>query len=231
MRVQHTQPAAVRTTAFSLVELLTVMAIVGVLLAVAVPVVLKVSSGSSVEAAARMVGAQLRLARQEAIVRRRPVAVLFPRTNLDAAWATANNAEAAVAFVAMRPCFLKADITPPEFEKWVENAPWVYVPTGAVIPQVEQGGPNPPTFAEGASISTVRFPSPNPWSSSAAVQVRAVIFRPTGRLLSPQRQATIVEGAVPPGGTGIVVKQASNWFSVQVNQFTGRVSFRRPEDP
>ena len=77
MRLRNTNPTAVRSVPFTLVELLTVMLIVGILLAVTVPAIVRLSSGSSVEAASRMVGSQLRLARQEAITKRKNDAVLL----------------------------------------------------------------------------------------------------------------------------------------------------------
>ncbi len=229
MRDEHTHPAALRKACFSLIELLTVMVLLGVLMAVAVPVALKLTSGSSVEAAARVLGAQLRLARQEAITARKPIAVLLPTEHF--------SAEHQTAYVGFRPCFVTQNASGDwVFDKWVENTGWSYVPAGAYIAEADQDGPtasNPQPDLTDGTCSWVQPPT-DPDRRAKFVftaPVRAIIFRPSGRLTSLQRDVTVVEGAVPPGATTPVTKNPRNWVHIEVNQYTGRVKFLRPEDP
>ena len=216
MTLRHTQRAAVHGQRFTLVELLTVMVIMAILLAVTVPVIIKVTSGSSVEAASRMVGAQLRLARQEAIVRRKSVAVLFPTVDLSSTEKTG--------YAAFRSCVLKAGSY--EFDSWVPNTVWSYAPVGAVIAEADMDGGTgasaPPDLVDDDGASKV-------WVSTVpgfASDVRAVVFRPSGKLATPQRTVTVVEGAA--AGSTWTHKNDANWVNVDLNQYTGRVTFVRP---
>ncbi len=221
MRLRNTNPTAVRSVPFTLVELLTVMLIMGILLAVTVPAVIKITSGSSVEAASRMVGSQLRLARQEAITKRKTIAVLFP---------TASTATDPVAYVGFRPCIVEratsgtADYT---WLGWVQNTTWSFVPVGAVLAEVDQDGtrstggavPVPPVDNTITTVGSV---------PGFAADTRAIVFKPSGQIgASLQRFVTLVEGAVPTGSATPVIKNRTNWIDINVNQFTGRVTYQR----
>ena len=210
---------------FTLVELLVVMVIVIMLMAATIPAVMKLSSSSGVEAGARMVGAQLRLARQEAITRRRFVAVVFPTTN--------TTGGDTVAYTAFRPCYVRSTGGSFVFDEWVPNVDWTFCPVGAVIAEVDLDGPStgsPPDFADG-TISQVDDSSPSNPDFGFSSSVRAVVFRPAGRLAAfGNRNVTLVEGAMPMGATTPTIKQPKNWINIQVNQFTGRVTYERPED-
>lgn len=219
MRLWHTQRAAVRRLPFTLIELLTVMLIVGILLAVTVPVVVKITSGSSVEAAARMVGSQLRLARQEAITRRKAIAVLFPS-------ATAMGVPVEAKFQGFRACYVDSANA---WTGWVENTAWTYLPVGAVVAEVDSDNdvqwntgstPNQPIDNTVTLVTNV--------GGTAANTSRAVVFRPTGRLPSEQRAVSVVEGVPLQNGTGVQPKNKLNWIDVRANQYTGRVTFIRP---
>ena len=66
-----------RRNAFSLVELLLVLVLMGVLMALAVPRFSAIRDGASVRAAMADLGADFSMARQSAITRRAPVAVVL----------------------------------------------------------------------------------------------------------------------------------------------------------
>jgi prepilin-type N-terminal cleavage/methylation domain-containing protein len=222
MRLRNTKPTTVRGVPFTLIELLTVMLIVGILLAVTVPVLVKITSGSSVEAASRMVGSQLRLARQEAISKRKTVAVLFP---------TANSATGdATSYVAFRPCIVTratsgtADYV---WQEWVTNAAWSFAPIGAVVAEVDGDGapatgvPSPPV--DDPPIITIGS------VPGYALDVRAIVFKASGQVGgSLQRYVTLVEGALPTGAATPLIKNGKNWIDINVNQYTGRVTYKRP---
>ncbi len=221
MRLRNTNPTAVRSIPFTLVELLTVMLIVGILMAVTVPALIKVTSGSSVEAASRMIGSQLRLARQEAISKRKTIALLFPTVNPTTGEATA--------YVGFRPCIVTratsgtADYV---WQEWVPNATWSFTPVGAVAAEVDQDGapvtgvPSPPVDDTITAVGSV---------PDFAADMRAVVFKPSGQIAgSLQRYVTLVEGAMAPGAAAPLIKNSKNWIDINVNQYTGRVTYKRP---
>jgi uncharacterized protein (TIGR02596 family) len=72
-----TPPCTARKSAFSLVELLVVVAIVGIMAAIAVPAFSSISAASGITRAGQLVGDQIILARQEATTRNRDVEVRF----------------------------------------------------------------------------------------------------------------------------------------------------------
>jgi len=70
-----------RRFAFTLLELVTVLTLVGVLMALAVPRFSAMRDGASVRAAMADLGADFSMARQSAITRRTTVAVVFDTTS------------------------------------------------------------------------------------------------------------------------------------------------------
>lgn len=221
MRLRNTNPTAVRSVPFTLIELLTVMLIVGVLLAVTVPVIVKITSGSSVEAASRMVGAQLRLARQEAITKRKTIAVLLPS-------GTAVGVPAEAKFQGFRACYVDSGDV---WQAWVPNAAWAYVPVGAVIAEADDDNgidwdPNATTPTAQPTDGTVT--TVTGIDGDAAKVSRAIVFKASGRLESGQRSVSITEGVAVNGGADIQAKNKSNWIDIRANQYTGRVTFVRP---
>jgi hypothetical protein len=112
----------------------------------------------------------------------------------------------------------------------VENTSWAYVPVGSVVAEVDDdnfiqwsaSNPSQPTPGTETSVANIE--------GNVAVSCRAVVFRPTGRLLdAAQRAVTVVEAGVPEGGTTVVPRNRQNWIEVRVNQYTGRATFVRPE--
>ena len=72
---------SMRRFAFTLLELVTVLTLVGVLMALAVPRFSAMRDGASVRAAMADLGADFSMARQSAITRRTTVAVVFDTTS------------------------------------------------------------------------------------------------------------------------------------------------------
>lgn len=109
---------------FTLVELLVVMVIMAILLGIAIAPFEKLATGTGVDAAARTVSSQLRLARQYAISNRTRVAVALPADQ---------GPQEDRKYTALRTFHEDSS------GNWqpVKNTQWEYLPTGAVIDPVE----------------------------------------------------------------------------------------------
>ena len=190
---------------FTLVELLAVMVIMVIIMGIAIPAFDKLTLGTGVDAAARMVGSQLRLTRQHAITKRKIVGLLLPRSEI--------TSPGNVSYAAFRAC--EVDSTG-AFVEWIQDAKWEYLPTGTIIAEADQDSG---IDAAGPDDDSPTLVSGVPDSSG---DVRAVVFRPTGRIMGLQKIVTIAEG-VYQGGPQL--KNDANILNITVDQYTGRVSF------
>jgi len=197
---------------FTLVEMLLVLVITGILLALVFPAFERLSLGSGVDAAARMVGAQLRLARAYAISNRVRVALLMPRSN---------DPVTGRRFSAFRACQVDAAN---KWVAWIPNTKWEMLPAGAVIAEADTlpkcGNPT----AEDGNTSYVT--SVDTFSS----QVRAIIFKPNGQLVGNvdadgKRYVSVVEGFYLFPAINCTIRNAKNLIDISVDAYTGRVSY------
>jgi len=198
-----------RRAHFSLVELLVVMAIMAILMAVVVPAFK--SFGGGVSGASRMVGSQLRLARQYAIAHRKRIAVLMPGLN---------QGPAENRYVAFRACQVDNQ-SPPNFIAWITGTKWEFLPTGSVIAEADQdsGMQSPPNDGTSTLVTGVD-------GFSAGVSCRAVVFKPTGATAGgAQRFVTVANGFVSNGS--LTIKNAQDYVDIKVDQYTGRVSYEK----
>ncbi|MBT3377762.1 MAG: hypothetical protein HOJ57_29150 [Lentisphaerae bacterium] len=203
---------------FTLTEMLAVMVVMVLLMGAMGPAFNTLFTGTGVEAASRMVGAQLRLARQHAITQRVRVAVLLPSNQGGDAFKDRR-------FSGMRACEVDASNV---FVRWVENTKWIYLPAGGVVYEMDQTKGLPSDLGDSADNCQMVSGIGDGFSTDC----RAIIFKPTGRLTgvgTSIQYIAILEG-VNAQADKPIVRNADNWVEIAVEPFTGRISFDAPED-
>jgi prepilin-type N-terminal cleavage/methylation domain-containing protein len=212
-----------KRTSFTLIEMLVVLVITGMLLALAIPVFERLAVGSGVDAAARTVGAQLRLTRQYAIANRKRTALLMPR---DYTTTPVNGQDPALMFSAVRPCEVRRNGANEEFVAWIPGTDWVFMPTGSVIAEADQDAGYDGTDGTFTVVRGVKFMHPTTRATVTA-DCRAIVFKVSGTMPDLQRYVTIIEGFYT-GGSSPTIRNADNRVTIEIDQYTGRISYRQP---
>jgi len=188
--------------AFSLIELLVVMAVIGILLAASMPALTSLTAGSNLNRAGLLVGDQIALARQEAVSKNREVQIVFYNmTN------GANPGWRALGILRIEQTSSGKSAKP------VSRI--IQLPENVIISSSTSLSPMLAAGTTGATnIPTL-----------GNVQYSAIRFRPNGSLVSGfgtanstlTLQNATAQGEPPP-----------NYYTIQVNPLTGRVSVYRP---
>ena len=219
---------------FTLVEMLAVIAIMMILFGIAVAPFGKLLGGSGVDGAARMIGAQLRLARQYALSQRKYVAVLMP----------AENGAPAMRGVAFRTCVV--DGNDANFVEWVPDTKWEQLPAQSIIyfagPDTGNDGDVTVSFTQepytdlddngqydgGEPYFDVNGNGNHNTSLSSANEIRAVVFKPTGKIKTSGSYYTVrvVEGVNVDGA--LSERNSDNAKLLKLDVFTGRVTYEEP---
>lgn len=202
---------------FTLIEMLVVLVITGILLALAIPAFERLTVGSGVDAAARMVGGQLRLTRQYAITSRTRVALLLPAIDeVDVGGVKG----APRHYTQFRACQVDASKV---WVAWIPNTKWEVLPTGAIIAKADGTGTSPrdpptdvtPTLATGVP-------------GFGASGVRAVFFKANGKQDESYygRYVWLAEG-YPTAGPPISakVRNTKNVIAIYIDAYSGRISY------
>lgn len=162
-----------RRHAFTLIEMMVVLAITLVLLGMSWYVAGSVVSGSSVDSGARTVNSQLRLARSYAVSKRQYVALLMPNTGdlsslgLDAQTQFGGNA--------VRPCLVTINGSTVTFDSYIEGGEWSHAPRSVTIRITE-----PSASTDWTRCADVPFPQ----TGDSTLEMYCVVFKPTGQLFS-----------------------------------------------
>jgi len=188
--------------AFSLIELLAVMAVVAIIIAISLPAFTSLTSGSNLNRAGQMVGDQIALARQEAVARNRDVQVTFYNlTNgTTKGWR------------GMR--ILRVDQTQ---NGTVTNVATrlVQIPDGIVI----SADPATSPLLSAGTTGTTNLPG------YGTVEYSSFRFRANGSMESgfgATNNSLTLQNASAQGNP------PSNYYTIQVNPLTGKVSVYRP---
>lgn len=114
---------------FTLIELLTVVAIIAMLVGIAVPIYNRLMTGNAVSYANRIITSQLNMARTYACSRRVDVAVIF----LDHTITYNDKLDDPVALRTYRTAIVRNNVGTWEFVKWVPGTNWQYLPSKAAF--------------------------------------------------------------------------------------------------
>lgn len=238
--------------AFTLLELILVLAVILALATLSVPAFERLLFGTGVDQAAGELAVQLRLARQQAIASRQRTALLLPGPEMTSHAGAARLADtcpqALGEFVcrASRICTVDRQN---QFVAWIEGAEWHYLPSGVAILEADQDNGSA-AAAAGAlphdgiitKVDHILLPAgnipgdldgdgvletdPAGAHDDLAHGVRALIFKPDGRLASAQRIITLGE-AVHDGRQWVVIRNRKNLRDLYVDQYHGRL-YPRP---
>jgi uncharacterized protein (TIGR02596 family) len=217
---QPHRPTTRRRTAFSLVELLVVMAIIGLLLTLSVPSFIRIARSSNVTAGGKMIVDQFNLARQTAASRNRPIEVRFyflPPSE-EGPGGVPSQWRAIQLFVqeesGARPL-----------------APVRFLPNTIIIAGDVDGDQDKSPLLNAITTNTIaRLELPG-YRDNGSIKIKSFRFRPTGEL-----DGLSSIGKVNPFITvyplfdkpNAKIGIPNNFFTVQVDPLTGRIRTHRP---
>lgn len=208
-----------RRQPFTLVEMLAVIAIMMILFGIAIAPFDRLMGGGGVDGAARMIGAQLRLARQYALANRKYVAVVMPGQE--------GGDLQKYSYTGFRSCVVTdAGSSSAQFSEWISDTKWESLPQATAIVQIRKqtstDGPDlqePPEDDVGRTVNGV----------DGEDGVRAIIFAPTGRVLGNTHVLHITEAVVDSSGNLVTpLRNRNNASAIQVDTYTGRTTYIDP---
>lgn len=203
------------TIAFTLIEMLTVIAIVGIILAVGIPAFTNMMKSGGLNAASRQIASTLTLARQYAITKRTNVRVVFPYSGTSGAGT--NQAPPYQSYAV-----LQSGVTPIYLTKWE------HLPLGTVFMDANNASVgNPPSMESLGPPTSLPFPSTN---SGLFATLAYIEFKPTGAA-SQAGTFTLTEGFVSGTTVTPTSKNGStlaNVVTVSVDNVVGRIQVKRP---
>ncbi len=237
---------------FTLVEMITVIAVVGVLFAIMLPSFNRMISGSKVNQMASNLKLGLEQAQSYAITSRKHVALIIP-SNYDptAASPTANSQ---YCFGGYRMAYVSynSNTNRATFENWIPESEWKNKPNGAMLLQImndgeatynvydknESGGKPKDTIQEFTdkfdmkSLSLTNLTNINSFSNNNADENPgsnsscAIIFSPYGgvRMNNNSLKFIIAETLIDSNIARVINRY--NYTVLELNKYTGRVSYK-----
>jgi prepilin-type N-terminal cleavage/methylation domain-containing protein len=186
---------------FTLIEVLAVMTIASIMLAISVGPLVRAIADEQLKSSARKVSRVVMLARQEAIVNRRRVAVIIP-----------NNCD----FLAT--CYVNKDTG--AFDGWTQGKATVQLSTIGIVDGpyvIDEAGLVSPAHS---TVPGIAWAMPNPPPTTCG----AIVFKPSGSCYSIDGSAPYVVQILDAARSesGEVTVRSDKKFSLEVNCYTGR---------
>lgn len=190
--------------AFTLVEMLTVLVIMGIVLAIALPAVERFTAARQAEAAARKVNRTLMLARLEALSMRRLVAVLLPEVG--------RGTEIATAYVvrAGNDC---------QFQETIPGAGVTKLGAVGIVSDLRLEDGTAPSL----QVHGVEWAWYGKGTTKYAADCAAIVFRPTGALVREQAVIVSIADAARTGEN--IVVRSPRVLRLRVDCWSGRVEW------
>jgi len=215
------------TNGFTLIEMLTVLAIIAVLLAATLPTVTHLVKSSGLTVATREVSNTLSLARQLAITQRVYARVVFPYS------ATGSVPNKDMQYRAYAVITNQVNTTT-AFQEWRYASKWEYLPVGVVFLNAIPGG-GLGALDDTSSLDTESLPFPEP---GAFGQLAYIEFNPTG-VAAPLTTGTLgsstlaitegfTSGGTPTATSRTISNTMANYATITVDALVGRIQVTRP---
>ena len=204
---------------FTLLELLTVIAVASVLLTVAVAAFSGFGDSAKVGNAASMVGQELTLAKSAAATRRKPVAVVIADRSI-------NDSSESCLFAALRSGFVDFENNEIGSDDWLSDSEWALLPVAVRVVDVFDGDTS---IIDDITVNI---------DGDVATREIAFVFTPDGvchKLNTSGSSWSVgapcnfkIRVAACEDETGDV-PSADNYKNVTVNRYTGVIKYEDPE--
>jgi len=201
--------------AFTLIELLAVIAIMGLIFAVGIPAFYKFSQSAGLSAGASQLVGTLSLARQYAITHREHTYVVFPYKNTSQ-------------FSNMNKWYLSYTVISSNRTTGLDYVnKWEYLPRGAIFLNLIPGGPG----GKGFDLDNLVYIGHRTFSlPNGSFDLAYFEFTPTGaapyRGVGTTNVVTIAEGYTDNDKP---YRTSSNYVNVVIESLTGRIRTERPQ--
>jgi len=206
---------------FSIVELLTVVAIASLMTVFAAASVRGIGSGAKVSTAGYQVSNIFNLARQNSLTKRTMTAVVVLTDSADT--------ENAYRVFSVFELQNKLDGSSPTTGDWVRVLKWEILPKGVIVD----------TAPNASSFLTAHSSPPNPSLPTISYAGRSYapdsgyryqIFSPSGAIVASQSPCTLklTAGYLNGSAVSYTSSQGSNYFSFMLNDATGQAKITRP---